>query len=229
MRLSHLLPAALLVAAGLTPASAADLSKIDRSLKDEPKYHTKAPKYCLLVFGPEARTHVWLVRDGDVMHVLASPDGKSAKAWRQVKGSHGSFNLGDVTEDGGKVRHKDLRLGRHYYECDDVSVRVAGVGKQMAGHDRNGKLAFAARAKDAPVVHFNGPLTLDLYREQRPLMTNRRVQLTAVVGTHGVGPGTFALFCCDSYGNVWPTAEIEFPAKKADDPPVVVRIKLEND
>src|SRR4051812_7087149 len=170
MRPSHLLPAVLLVAAGLTPAGAADLSKIDRTLKDEPKYTSKQPKYCLLAFGPEAKTLVWLVRDGDVMHVLASPDGKAPKAWRQVRSSSGAFVLGDVCEDGGKVRHKNLRLGRYYYECEDLSVQVAGVGRQMAGHDRKGKLTFAATAKDAPVIHFNGPLTLDLFREQRPLL-----------------------------------------------------------
>src|SRR5215217_3380411 len=102
MRPSHLFPAMLLVVAGLTPASAADLSKIDRSLKDEPTYHTDSPKHCLLVFGQDARTHVWLVHDGDVMHVYASPDGKATKAWRQVRAVSGSyFRLGDVWEDGG--------------------------------------------------------------------------------------------------------------------------------
>jgi hypothetical protein len=49
----------------LTPslALAADLSKIDRTIKKEPKYKGK-PKYCLLVFGPEAKTRIWLVLDG---------------------------------------------------------------------------------------------------------------------------------------------------------------------
>jgi hypothetical protein len=42
-----------------TPAMAADLSKIDRTLAKEPKYQSKA-KYCLLVFGPQAKTRVWL-------------------------------------------------------------------------------------------------------------------------------------------------------------------------
>src|SRR4051812_42896462 len=116
MRLSHLLPAMPLVVAGLTSASAADLSKIDRTLKDEPKYLARAPKYCLLAFGPEAGTTVWLVRDGDVMHVLASPDGKSPATWRQVKGHYGNFPLGDVFEEGGKVRHKNLRFGPSIYE-----------------------------------------------------------------------------------------------------------------
>src|SRR3954471_2091261 len=98
MRTDQLLFAPLLLLAAV-PANAADLSKIDRTLKDEPKYATKTPKYCLVAFGPEAATRVWLVRDGDVLHVLDSPDGKAAKRWRQVKGSYNSFSPGAVWED----------------------------------------------------------------------------------------------------------------------------------
>ena len=47
----------------------ADLTKVDRSIKKEPAYQTKSPKYCLLVFGPEAKTRVWLVLDGDTLYI----------------------------------------------------------------------------------------------------------------------------------------------------------------
>src|SRR4051812_12224842 len=106
---SRLLAAALLAATALTPASAADLAKIDRTLNDEPKYATPTPKYCLLAFGPEAKTLVWLVRDGNTMHVLDSPDGKAPKLWRQVKGVSNMFALGNFWEAGGLICHKDLR------------------------------------------------------------------------------------------------------------------------
>ena len=98
---SRLLSAALLVAAGLTPASAADLTKIDRTLKDEPKYTTPTPKYCLLAFGPEAKTHVWLVLDGDLIHVRASLDGKAPRNGGSSR-RPSSLPLGDVWEEGGK-------------------------------------------------------------------------------------------------------------------------------
>src|SRR5438067_1165710 len=55
-------------------ASAADLSKIDRSITREPAYKGK-PKYCLLVFGPEAKTKVWLVLDGDTLYVDRNGNG----------------------------------------------------------------------------------------------------------------------------------------------------------
>jgi hypothetical protein len=42
------------------PLSAADLAQVDRTIAREPAYRSK-PKYCLLVFGREAQTRVWLV------------------------------------------------------------------------------------------------------------------------------------------------------------------------
>ena len=39
-------------------AAADDLAQINRSIHKEPVYQTTEPKYCLLVFGPEATTRV---------------------------------------------------------------------------------------------------------------------------------------------------------------------------
>jgi len=61
------------------PAIAADLTKIDRSIGKEPRYQTKAPKYCLLVFGPEAKYRVWLVLDGNTLYV--DRNGKGDLTW----------------------------------------------------------------------------------------------------------------------------------------------------
>jgi hypothetical protein len=42
------------------------LSGVDRTLTREPAYRSGS-RYCLLVFGPEAKTRVWLVQDGDIL------------------------------------------------------------------------------------------------------------------------------------------------------------------
>ena len=124
-------PRRLLVVTGLTPARAADLAKLDRGLKDEPKYATAAPKYCLLAFGPEAKTVVWLVLDGDTLHVRASPDGKSAPAWREFKNARYGAPIGDVWEEGGKARYEQLRYSPGQ---DDRTLSVRIDGKvQSAG------------------------------------------------------------------------------------------------
>src|SRR5262245_65651509 len=68
MRISSLLAALVLVGVAAAGDRATDLTKIDRTIAKEPAYKSK-PKYCLLVFGPEAKMRVWLVLDGDVLYV----------------------------------------------------------------------------------------------------------------------------------------------------------------
>jgi hypothetical protein len=57
-----------------SPATAADLSEIDRTVKKEPAYKMK-PRYCLLVFGPTAETRAWLVLDGDTLYIDRNGNG----------------------------------------------------------------------------------------------------------------------------------------------------------
>src|SRR5437763_6150403 len=46
-----------------TFAWASDTAKVNRSIAKEPVYQSKTPKYCLLTFGREGKTRVWLVFD----------------------------------------------------------------------------------------------------------------------------------------------------------------------
>jgi hypothetical protein len=70
----------------LAPMAAADpdLTKIDRTIRKEPAYQSKAPKYCLLTFGPEANTRVWLVQDGDALYADLDGDGDLTGAGERV-------------------------------------------------------------------------------------------------------------------------------------------------
>jgi len=232
MRTARILPVVFLWLAIVSPASAIDLSTIDRTIPKQPTYQSKSPKYCLLVFGPQAKTHVWLVQDGDIMHIhrAMEPTTKAlAPAWRRYKASGSNFNLGDVCEEDTRIWHKNLRVHAGHSE-EKVRVLIAGKELQMAGWDRSGPLEFAADPKNAPVIHFNGPLTLDLFHEQQPLRSNANVRLSAVLGTPGHGAGTFALFTCDSYpGNAWPVADIVYPAKTPGGEPILARVTLRRD
>jgi hypothetical protein len=100
---------------GATAAPAVELSKIDRTIKKEPAYKHH-PKYCLLVFGPEARTKVWLVQDGSILYVdrhadgdLTAPDDKVAadKSDGADEGEY-SFQAGEI-RDGTRL-HKALSV-----------------------------------------------------------------------------------------------------------------------
>ncbi len=74
--MNAILGLALVVFAGLhCPAQALDLARLDRTIAKEPAYQSKQPRYCLLVFGSEAKTRVWLVLDGDTLYVDRNGNG----------------------------------------------------------------------------------------------------------------------------------------------------------
>jgi hypothetical protein len=109
---------ALLLCLGVcSGARATDLTRIDRSIAKEPVYKTRTPEYCLLVFGPEAKFRVWLVRDGDTLYVdrngngdLTEPGEKVTADARYSKPAENIFifQAGDVRVGG--LLHKDLAV-----------------------------------------------------------------------------------------------------------------------
>ncbi|MBI3461532.1 MAG: hypothetical protein HY000_00510 [Planctomycetes bacterium] len=100
------------------PSWAADLTKIDRKIAKEPAYRAQ-PKYCLLVFGPEARTRVWLVLDGDALYVDRNSNGDLTEDGERVAAKKGessdteqgslSFEVGEFRD--GPLTHKSLTVG----------------------------------------------------------------------------------------------------------------------
>src|SRR5439155_24294253 len=135
MRIAHALWTLALLAIGSAPLPATDLSKIDRTIGKEPVYKSK-PMYCLLVFGPEAKTRVWLVLDGETLYVDRNGNG-------------------NLTEDGARLepffRHSNQpftpRLFQHWFKVGDIAAadRKTKVGSLQ--------LYFLGTAKDA--VHEN--------------------------------------------------------------------------
>jgi hypothetical protein len=106
----------VLLLAACGSAFAADLSKIDRTIAKEPKYAGK-PKYCLLVFGAQAKHRVWLVQDGNTLHVDRNGNGDLTEAGEKVTARKSlpgeidggfSFEVGEL-KVGGKT-HKGLEV-----------------------------------------------------------------------------------------------------------------------
>lgn len=88
----------LIVASPLTPpARAVELAKIDRSIHKEPAYQGQ-PKYCLLAFGPEAKTRIWLALDGQTLHVDRNADGDLTGDGEKIAAKKGRPNFGDDAE-----------------------------------------------------------------------------------------------------------------------------------
>src|SRR5262245_44889924 len=99
----------LLVVLGSVPALAADLTNIDRTIVNEPAY-TARPQYCLVVFGPQAATRVWLVRDGETLHVSDARGDLSGcrHVVRPPKAS--GFVVGNITEADDKTTHTNFTV-----------------------------------------------------------------------------------------------------------------------
>jgi hypothetical protein len=113
-----LAPAAIFLTASL--AGAADLSKIDRAIAKEPAYNNK-PKYCLLVFGTEAKPRVWLVQDGDVLYVDRNGNGDLTEKGERIALKPGSkdyqsFEVGDIHD--GDLTHTGLTVARFHATAD---------------------------------------------------------------------------------------------------------------
>jgi RNA polymerase sigma factor (sigma-70 family) len=163
-----------------------NLAKIDRSIKKEPVYKSKNPKYCLLVFGPEAKTRVWLVHDGDTLYVDRNGNGDLTEEGERIEatddlvsieGAAGNqqnrranqandtlilkvqFKVGTITEVDGKTKHT-LWVGFPENEDDHYCIGAEIDGKHLLVIDGAFGFRFGDRPKDAPVVHLNGPLVV---------------------------------------------------------------------
>jgi hypothetical protein len=259
-----LLGCALLTA----PTSAADLAKIERKLVKEPVYKSKA-LYCLLVFGPEAKTRAWLVLDGDTLYIDRHADGdlthaddrlmvhRVTKDGPNVMSSETKVFLDVIPpgkDDGqnaptlkGSPRYSRLsvshaiprekaippneeqkeyleRLRSHYTM---VFLRIDGKYNQM------GWACFSEQPGNAPILHFDGPLTLGFGRNFGPFKQPalRRgpdpQELMVCLETPGLGKG--AMVTMDNRfapADVHPVADIAFPGKQPGDKPLTSRVVL---
>jgi hypothetical protein len=125
------LVALMLLALSFADLRATDLTKVDRTIAKEPAYRHK-PKYCLLVFGPEAKSRVWLVQDGDTLYVdrngngdLTEPGAKIAAQKRKGRGE-GEFTFTVPEIRVGERLHKKLSVNVVQLEtwADDEQVKA---------------------------------------------------------------------------------------------------------
>jgi hypothetical protein len=236
-------------------AHAVDPDKITPPPAKEPTYQSNAPKYALLVFGPKAAARTWLVLDGTTLYVDRNGNGDLTEEGEKVAGKKGdsifgdnvhTFAIGELHD--GDRRHLNATLavsqtkampGRGaggtefslHMEVDVPGYRGFGEGGRVlqgAGSaDINGALQFSDRSQVAPVLHFGGPWTVALY--SRPAFrVNREMEMYLVLGTPGRGSGTFVASAYDGVipPDVYPKAEIAFPAQKPGEPPVRINYEI---
>jgi hypothetical protein len=204
----------------------------DRSILKEPAYRGKDPRYCQLVFGPEAKQTVWLVIDGEDLYVDRNGNG-------------------DLTEDGERVNRKpgiagggfeipELAVGDKKNTYTNLVVywtpqRPGGAKKDFAVEilvDVNKRYcqyaAFKASAespKDAPVIHFGGPLEMVLLGKRALPAPGKEQEIAAGIGTKSP-TGHLATVRHDRglapKVDAHPAAEVTYPGKAGAEP---IRVK----
>jgi len=139
MNMSRWVVALACVSFSAALARAYDLTKIQRKIAHEPAYVSK-PKYCLLVFGPEAEPRVWLVLDGDALYVDRNGNGDLTEGGERIsakrsddanaEGGNLLFEAGDVSA--GELTHKNLLVS--VGKLDYVAERDEQLKEYLTAH-----------------------------------------------------------------------------------------------
>jgi hypothetical protein len=211
----------------VVPATAADLSKIDRRLVKEPKY-TGKPGYCLLVFGADAKARVWLVKDGDTLYLDRNGNGDLTEDGERLSGKGGK-PAGAITAVAGKkypIRQCNLtKLNGPKGQQDYCHIAI-DVGGAFGQYSFAG---FADTPRNALVVHFDGPLTIEVADKNVTLARDKPTDLGVYMVTRGHGDRLGSTVLVDYNGipkNAQPFVEVEFPNREPNGKPVRARYTL---
>lgn len=247
------------------PAMATDLSKIDRTIKKEPAYKDK-PKYCLLVFGREAKTKVWVVIDGSTLYVDRNGNGDLGERGEQVAcakkdmsrpyerswffvGGTGTYRHLVIAPWSLKrelIKSKEDEAFVQSKEGQDLG-RFCRVWVETNGHGQYAGFLLADQPEKAPVIHFDGPLSM-LPPEDFILCPGKEAKLSAWVGTPGLGSSwkykrTRTTTFCQPFerdiggssikvssipADIHPVAEITFPNRQAEGKPIKITVILKD-
>ena len=178
--------ALLLALIGCAVADAADLTKIERRLVKEPAYKSGSPRYALLVFGPEAKDRVWIVKDGDTLYVDRNGNGDLTDPGEKI-----AAKKGISVEDGYLFEVDEVTLGGKKHS--NLRFALAPVKKSLYGEFAKGPEMKAALAK-----YPNGE-TLRIFADITVPHLKSKGQVTIMVGPFDIdGPLIMATKAADA-------------------------------
>jgi hypothetical protein len=234
----------LIFATVSTAFAAVDLKSIDRKIAREPEYHSQ-PRYCLLVFGPEAKTHVWLVEDGKRLFVDRNAngdltdDGEPAPAVDERNLSIIDFDtnqptpLNDWDYEAGNITAPDAgeHTGLHVMRWKQgdkptqhgVLINVAGKVPTYSGWGH----VFADKPADAPIMHFGGEYNVTPLRNKSLGLDKPPSRFSIGFFCPGAGDSSSTRISIKALPeDVIPLCEIEWPAKDLKAAPIKTELPL---
>jgi hypothetical protein len=162
MKKPLLVPTLAVLALCPLSAEAANWDKIDRTIAKQPIYESKAPKYCLLVFGAESMTRVWLVLDGELMYVDRNGNGDLTEDGKRFAGKREGrelvFDPATIVSIDGKRKYPLSRVTIGPDKANRQGIHSAFLGtadNQGMPQRLAGFVPFADRPQDAIVVPFD--------------------------------------------------------------------------
>ncbi|MHC4176510.1 MAG: hypothetical protein ACYSWU_03335 [Planctomycetota bacterium] len=202
-------------------------AKIDRSIAKEPVYQTKKVEYWLLVFGPKAKTRIWVVHDGEALYVDCNGDRDLTAAGERVPLERGRL-AEPIKIRAGKAAFTILSLHRSGEDRYYVKVDTEGRRLQYA------TVKPAGRREDAPILHFDGPLVMGLAHtdpSKQPLKRGSKPYEFAVLVTTAGPVRDEAWGPVIDHGeyvpaDAHPVAEFEFSPRKAGAGPIKLKAVL---
>lgn len=229
--------------ARVAPVRAIDpnnLAAITRKIAVEPSYTGSARHYYLLLFDEDEAKQVWVAFDDECLYVDCNMNGDltdSGEAFPANPEDAGSMfrvikDIGFAMPDG-KAASLTYTFSDAKYETFEVRLQVNYRGATFAAWgDHTGEVADVSQVASAPILRVNGPLQMGFEVQARYAIESKRgdtFEVKTGVGTPGLGKGTFVHL---KYwngaipSNLFPDAEIQFPAEDKGSPSIVVKTKL---
>ncbi len=214
------LPVVFFWLACLPSAHADQPAPVDRSVAQEPTYHSQSPGYALLLLGAEPKSRVWVVLDGNRLFIDRNGNGNltergECQAIKHLREAKSGLNSPvQLAADQGQAR-----IVAFEYEASTrgdpvratIRVEVRGKFRQYA------YFAFADRADQAPIMHFDGPLAIDAGSPD-DLMLFRDDSNDLAISLSTRYPGQSANVFVDAERGlateVDPVIDVEFPGKE---------------
>jgi len=221
-------------------AGATDLSNIERTIGKEPTYRNNSPTYGLLVFGPKATTRVWLVLDGKDLYVDKNCDGDLTGKGERFENDGEGLKGFEVADKSGKRRYEVTSISVLRLEREGKKLLMLSTNVTVRGKFRqySGAMPSASR-QDAPVSHFDGPMTLDINRDEKGESKQKFVtgekpeELNVMIGTFDRKNGCWVVIenskndtAEDFPDALHPEAIVEFSSGKAGGDPIRIRNEL---
>jgi hypothetical protein len=236
----QLLTGVFVLLGAAAPAPAVDYAKIGHTLTREPAYESKAPKYALLLFGPEAKVRVWVVLDGDMVYLDRNADGDlTGEGECFAKASY--CTKVKIADPDGKTRYVITSMGVHRFgNPPEVHLMINVDVKGPVAYRQYCDVQLRDSASKAALAHFHGPLTVGPRTINWKLPPGVALKtgegptdLHAVVGTMDAEHGCWVVVRSDDGDKsafpkgVCPVVDVQFPPKMPGGPAVKKRYSLD--